>query len=193
MMYLVAVWIHRLRIIILSHAAFLWACLIRSTLIMHTIRLLKHHVQQSFLSGGGTMTLPKTFVVSRRTIVAIEQWFCLLLGMVCMASGTWGICMRRGEYPLPAWIAWLGSAYVPALRVTAVVCLGMGIALVRLGSGKKLPASESPYLKLTVKPGSPEASHETGEGSQVAHNWGAPPNQIQKGQNRLSIAGERRR
>jgi hypothetical protein len=69
----------------------------------------------------------------------------------------------------------------------------MGIALVRLGSAKKLPASESPYLKLTVKPGSPEASHETGENGQVSHNRGAPPNQIQKEQNGLSIAGERRR
>jgi hypothetical protein len=139
------------------------------------------------------MTLLKTFVVSRRTIVAVEQWFCLLLGIVCMAAGTWGICMRRSEDSLPVWIAWLGSAYVPALQVTAVVCLVMGVALVRLGSAKKLPTSETPYLKLSVKPASPEATHETDESGQVAHNRGALHNQIQKEQNRLSIAGQRRR
>jgi len=91
------------------------------------------------------MALPKTFVISRPTLVAIEQWFCFLLGIVCMASGVWGICMSYRE-------DLLGSAVVPALRVTAAACLGMGVALVRLGSAKTLPKSELPDLKLTNNP-----------------------------------------
>jgi hypothetical protein len=65
--------------------------------------------------------------------IVIEQWICLVLGFACMAFGIWGICMRLGQYALPASIAWLGSLYVPALRVTAVACLGMGVVLIRRG------------------------------------------------------------
>jgi hypothetical protein len=64
-----------------------------------------------------------------RTIV-VEQWICFVLGFACMAFGAWGICMRPA---LSEYIAWLGSLYVPALRVTAVVCLGLGVTLVRRG------------------------------------------------------------
>ena len=114
------------------------------------------------------MALPKTFVISRPTIVAIEQWFCFLLGIVCMGSGVWGICMGHSEGLLPAWLTWLGSAYVPALRVTATACLGMGVALVHLGSAKTLPKSELPYLKLTIKTRSLEARRGIREDNQVA-------------------------
>jgi hypothetical protein len=65
-----------------------------------------------------------------RTIV-VEQWICFVLGLVCMAFGAWGICMRPGQYALSEYIAWLGSLYVPALRVTAVACLSMGLVLLR--------------------------------------------------------------
>ena len=68
---------------------------------------------------------PKTIVV--------EQWLCFLLGFVCMAFGAWGICLKPGEYALSEHIAWLGSLYVPTLRLTAVVCLGMGVMLIRQG------------------------------------------------------------
>ena len=67
------------------------------------------------------------------TIAVIEQWICLVLGLVCMAFGMWGICMKPGQYAPSAYIAWLGSIYVPVLRVTAVACLGMGVVLIRRG------------------------------------------------------------
>jgi hypothetical protein len=67
------------------------------------------------------------------TIVVIEQWICFVLGLVCMAFGVWGICMKPEQDALSAYIAWLGSLYVPTLRVTAVVCVGLGVMLIRRG------------------------------------------------------------
>jgi hypothetical protein len=66
-------------------------------------------------------------------IVAIEQWICLVLGVVCIASGIWGALLKVGQNGSPAHLAGLGSAYVPALRATAVGCLVMGLVLVRRG------------------------------------------------------------
>ena len=68
-----------------------------------------------------------------KTIVVIEQWICLVLGLICMAFGMWGICMRPGQGTLSEHIAWLGSLYMPTLRVTAVVCVGLGVMLIRRG------------------------------------------------------------
>jgi hypothetical protein len=78
--------------------------------------------------GGDEQTSaqPTTFAV-------IEQWICLVLGLVCMAFGMWGICMKPGQDALSEHIAWLGSLYMPTLRVTAVVCVGLGIVLIRRG------------------------------------------------------------
>jgi hypothetical protein len=67
------------------------------------------------------------------TITVIGQWICFVLGLVCMAFGIWGICMKPEQYALSAYIAWLGSLYVPTLRVTAVVCVGLGVMLIRRG------------------------------------------------------------
>ena len=67
------------------------------------------------------------------TIAVIEQWICLVLGLVCMAFGMWGICMKPEQDALSAYIAWLGSLYMPTLRVTAVVCIGLGVMLARRG------------------------------------------------------------
>ena len=67
------------------------------------------------------------------TIAVIEQWICLVLGLVCMAFGMWGICMEPEQDALSAYIAWLGLLYMPALRVTAVVCIGLGVMLARRG------------------------------------------------------------
>jgi hypothetical protein len=67
------------------------------------------------------------------TIVVIEQWICFSLGLVCMAFGMWGIFMKPEQDALTAYIAWLGSLYVPMLRVTAVVCVGLGVMLIRRG------------------------------------------------------------
>jgi len=72
------------------------------------------------------------------TIVVIEQWICFVLGLVCIAFGIWGICMKPEEDALSAYIAWLGSLYVPTLRVTAAVCVGLGVMLIRGGMGASL-------------------------------------------------------
>ena len=66
-------------------------------------------------------------------IVVIEQWICFVLGLVCMVFGFRGICMKHGQLALSACIAWLGPLYMPTLRLTAIVCLGLGVMLVRQG------------------------------------------------------------
>jgi hypothetical protein len=68
-----------------------------------------------------------------KMIVVIEQWICLVLGLVCMAFGMWGICIKPEQDALSAYIAWLGSLYVATLRITAVVCVGLGVMLARRG------------------------------------------------------------
>jgi hypothetical protein len=68
-----------------------------------------------------------------KTIVVIEQWICLGLGLVCMAIGMWGICIKPEQDALSEYIAWLGSLYIPILRVTAVICIGLGVLLARRG------------------------------------------------------------
>lgn len=65
-----------------------------------------------------------------RTIVGIEQWICFLLGVVCILFGIRGICMECSRATLSTYVAWLGTAYVPALRAIAMLCFGLGIALV---------------------------------------------------------------
>ena len=67
------------------------------------------------------------------TIAVVEQWICFVLGLVCTTFGIWGICMKPEQDALSAYIAWLGSLYVPTLRVTAVVCIGLGVMLARRG------------------------------------------------------------
>jgi hypothetical protein len=71
--------------------------------------------------------------VQPKMSVVIEQWVCLVLGLVCLAFGMWGICMKPEQDALSEYIAWLGSLYMPTLRVTAVVCVGLGIMLARRG------------------------------------------------------------
>jgi hypothetical protein len=67
------------------------------------------------------------------TIVAVEQWLCLLLGFTCMGCGGWGICVKYSLDLSSGYISWLGSAYGPTSRLTAVACLVLGSVLVRLG------------------------------------------------------------
>ena len=78
--------------------------------------------------GGG-----KQESAQPKMIVVIEQWICLALGVVCIACGIWGISMKPEQDVLSAYIAWLGSLYMPTLRVTAVACIGLGVALARWG------------------------------------------------------------
>jgi len=61
---------------------------------------------------------------------AIEQWSCFLLGVLCIAFGILGVSMERNYNSLPGYVAWLGSAYQATLRGTALLCIGLGIALV---------------------------------------------------------------
>jgi hypothetical protein len=68
-----------------------------------------------------------------KMVVVIEQWICFVLGLVCMAFGMWGICMKPEQDALSVSIASLGSLYMPTLRVTAVVCIGLGVMLARRG------------------------------------------------------------
>jgi hypothetical protein len=68
-----------------------------------------------------------------KTIIVIEQWICLVLGLVCMAFGIWGIYIKPEQDAVSAYSACLGSLYTPTLRVTAVACIGLGIALARRG------------------------------------------------------------
>jgi hypothetical protein len=65
--------------------------------------------------------------------IVVEQWICFVLGFFCMAVGIWGLCIKSGQSALSSHIAWLGSLYVPTLRVTAIVCIGLGIVLIRRG------------------------------------------------------------
>jgi len=67
------------------------------------------------------------------TFAVIEQWICLVWGFICMAVGVWGIFVKPRLDTLSEHIAWLGSLYMPTLRVTAVVCIGLGVMLIRRG------------------------------------------------------------
>jgi hypothetical protein len=67
------------------------------------------------------------------SIAALEQRLCLLLGVSCMVCGVWGICMKYSQGLSSGYVPWLGSAYGPALRLTALACLAFGAVLVRLG------------------------------------------------------------
>jgi len=80
-------------------------------------------------------------------IVAIEQWICLLLGIVCIASGIWGVFLKLSQNPLPVDLAWLAPAYVPTLRITAIACLVMGLVLVRRGWRNPDSALRPPNLR----------------------------------------------
>ena len=66
---------------------------------------------------------------------AIGQWICFVLGVVCIVCGAFGIRLKHIEGPPSASVAWLGSAYMPTLRVTALLCLFLGLLLVRRGWG----------------------------------------------------------
>jgi hypothetical protein len=64
---------------------------------------------------------PKDFAPSRAALIG--QWICFVLGVVCIACGAFGVFANHIEGPSSAFIAWLGSAYIPALRLTALLCL----------------------------------------------------------------------
>ena len=67
------------------------------------------------------------------TLVSAEQYLCYLSGFVWMGCGGGGICMKYSLGLSSSFISWLGSAYGPTLRLTAVACLVSGAVLVRCG------------------------------------------------------------
>ena len=78
-------------------------------------------------SGNG----PKDLTPSLTAV--IERWICFVLGLVCIACGAFAMFANHTEKPLSASTTWLGSAYMPALRITALLCVVMGSLLVRHG------------------------------------------------------------
>jgi hypothetical protein len=87
------------------------------------------------------------------SIVAAEQYLCLLLGLICVACGGWGVCMKYSLDLSSGYISWLGSTYGPALRLTAVACLVLGAVLVRLAFARP---------RLPLVSGVPKASRPVG-------------------------------
>jgi hypothetical protein len=72
-----------------------------------------------------------TCAISR--IVVAEQWLCLLLGLICMICGVYGLFMKYNHDSPNAYIRWLGPAYGPILRFTAISCIALGAVLVGQG------------------------------------------------------------
>jgi hypothetical protein len=81
-------------------------------------------------------------------IAVLEQWLCLLLGATCMVCGVWGICMKYSQGLSSGYVQWVGPAYGPALRLTALACLGFGTVLVRLGLTRSGRSSDSDNPKV---------------------------------------------
>jgi hypothetical protein len=74
---------------------------------------------------------PKDSTLSKAAVIG--QWTCFVLGVVCIVCGAFGIFAKHIEGQPSASVAWLGSAYMPTLRGTALLCLFMGLLLVRRG------------------------------------------------------------
>ena len=74
---------------------------------------------------------PKAFMPAWAAVMG--QWICFLLGAVCIVCGAFGIFAKHVDDPPSASVAWLGSAYMPTLRITALLCLFLGLLLVRRG------------------------------------------------------------
>ena len=80
---------------------------------------------------------PKAFMPVWAAVTG--QWICFLLGAVCIVCGAFGIFAKHVEDPPSASVAWLGSAYMPTLRITALLCLFLGWLLMRRGWGSPRP------------------------------------------------------
>jgi hypothetical protein len=90
---------------------------------------------------------------TNQSIAALEQWLCLLLGVSCMVCGVWGICMKSSQGLSSGYAQWLGSAYGPALRLTALACLAFGAVLVGLGLARpgRSSGSDNPQSVATCR------------------------------------------
>jgi hypothetical protein len=86
-------------------------------------------------------------------IVVGEQWLCFLLGFICMVCGVWGICMKYSQGLSSGYVPWLGSAYGPALRLTALACIAFGAVLVHRGLARPDLSSVSGSQKVSPSAG----------------------------------------
>jgi hypothetical protein len=93
------------------------------------------------------------------SIAALEQWIYLLLGATCMGCGVWGICMKYSQSLSSGYVQWLGPAYGPALRLTALACLVFGAVLVRLGLARPGRSSDSDNPKVLPSVGRNRGRH----------------------------------
>jgi hypothetical protein len=94
---------------------------------------------------GTARDKPKDFTPSRTAV--IEQWICFVLGVVCIACGAFGVFANPMEGQPSAFVTWLGWAYMPALRVTALLCLFMGLLLVRRGCSSPTASRKGAKMK----------------------------------------------
>lgn len=117
------------------------------------------HENQARLTGSSKRDREST-ISTNPTIVAVEQWLCLLLGLVCMACGVWGICMKYDQELPSGYFLWLGSTYGPTLRGTAVACFVSGVVLVRRGLARP-DLSTVPGSRKALRSGGGNGSRNT--------------------------------
>jgi hypothetical protein len=88
--------------------------------------------------------------------VVIEQWICLVLGIVCIVSGIAGAVMNPGQNDLSVDLPCSKSIFVPLLRITAAICLALGVVLLRLGWASPIRTQRRVFVHITK-----EADYET--------------------------------
>jgi hypothetical protein len=81
-------------------------------------------------------------------IVVAEQWFCFLLGLICVICGVCGLFMKYNQDSPFACIRWLGAAHEPILRATAIACIVVGAILVHCG----LASPDQSLVSINQKP-----------------------------------------
>jgi hypothetical protein len=96
--------------------------------------------QNAKRDAGTTRIVPR--------IVVAEQWLCLLLGLICVICGVWGLFMKYSQGSPFTYFQWLGPAHGPILRATAIACFVAGAILVRCG----LASPEQALVSTGQKP-----------------------------------------
>jgi hypothetical protein len=114
----------------------------------HTGRPLTTHLGSMGQSSGGGPGSVSIYAPKRKArssagdggkdlapgwVGVLRLWTFFVLGVFCIVCGAFGVFAQQIEGPLSASVAWLGSAYVPVLRVTAVLCIFVVLLLVRRG------------------------------------------------------------
>jgi hypothetical protein len=97
--------------------------------------------------GQNTKRDEETTRIVPRIVVA-EQWFCFLLGLICVICGVCGLFMKCDQDSPFACIRWLGAANGPILRSTAIACSVVGAVLVRCG----LASPDQSLLSIDQRP-----------------------------------------